>query len=179
MSTRYMPAPEVEKIGRDLIGKHHRHLLQCRVTFLFCDKTPKKAGREVWGTARRVSSLNAFLAGEDDADGPGAFFVIVISEPVWNLLRPEQRVALIDHELCHCWVEEKEDGNLSLQLVSHDLEEFAQIVLRHGLWREEVTQFYDVATQAAQRSLYEDEVTIEGKLSKILVANIEQQTQAA
>lgn len=153
MSTRYSKAPAVERIGRELIAEHHRHLTNTRVEYLFIDKTPTRSGKEIWGTARRISSLAAFLA--DDGEEGEPFFCITISSPVWNTLTEEKRRALVDHELSHCWIEEKEDGSQSLVLLSHDLEEFAAVVLRHGLYREEVAQFHDVAVQAAQRSLYE------------------------
>lgn len=154
MATRYTAAPEVQVVARPLMAAHHPHLLHVRVEFLFVDKIPQRNGKQIWGTARKVTSLAAFLADESGEGEP--FFCVVITRPIWEVLSTEQRAALVDHELCHCWVEEKEDGSSSLVLLSHDLEEFAQVVLRHGLWRDEVTQFHDVAVQAVQRSLYED-----------------------
>ena len=113
------------------------------------DKTPKAKGREIWGTCRKVSSLNAFLANEQEGSDP--FFVIVISEPVWDVLPADKREALIDHELCHAWAEanQKEDDDeadpMKLSIKPHDLEEFVCIVRRHGLWRDDVKSFVDAA----------------------------------
>jgi len=157
MTAKFIPAPEVEAVARAIIREHHPHLQNARLECLFSIKDMKSKGKEVWGTMRKVSSLAAFLAGETDGDGPGAFFCMVISQPVWRALDQTRREALVDHELSHAWIEEKEDGSLSLQLLHHDLEEFMGVVLRRGLWRNEVEQFADVVAQAQQRSLYETE----------------------
>jgi len=157
MPAKFVPAPEVETVARTIIREHHPHLQNARLDYLFSVKEIHSKGKEVWGTMRKVSSLAAFLAGETDGDGPGAFFCMVISQPVWRALDQARREALVDHELSHAWIEEKEDGSLSLQLLHHDLEEFMGVVLRRGLWRNEVEQFADVVAQAQQRSLYETE----------------------
>jgi predicted metallopeptidase len=148
----YRPAPEVKEIAEDLIQKYHQHLLDfsVKLEYVFVDKTPKSKGREVWGTCRKVSSLNAFLANEQEGTDP--FFVIVISEPVWDILPPNSKAALVDHELCHAWAEasQKEDTDgsedvVKLSIQPHDLEEFSCIVRRHGLWREDVETFVKAA----------------------------------
>ena len=55
---------------------------------------------------------------------------------VWNRLGGKGRRALIDHELTH--FTETEDGDLTT--VGHDLEEFAEVIARNGLWRDELTK---------------------------------------
>jgi hypothetical protein len=150
-SAKYHPAPEVREIAERLITKYHQHLLDFNVKleYVFVDKTPKAKGIEIWGTCRKVSSLNAFLANAQDGSDP--FFVITISEPVWDVLPPDKREALVDHELCHAWAEasQKEDDDESdpvkLSVRPHDLEEFSCIVRRHGLWRDNVKSFVDAA----------------------------------
>lgn len=144
----YREAPQVKKIAEELIEKYHHHLIDfdVRIDYVFVDKTPKIGGKEVWGKCQKISSLNAFLAGENEDCDP--FFVIIISEPVWDVLPPDKRRALVDHELCHTWSEasQKEDTDgsedaVKLSLNPHDLEEFTCIVRRHGLWREDVEAF--------------------------------------
>lgn len=146
----YTEAPEVERLARSLIGEYHRHLMSERIEFVFCEKTPTKGGKETWGRARKVTGLNAFLAGQDAADDDAdAFFVIEIARPVWDGINDRQRAALVDHELAHCWFEEQTDdeGNVKTirKLLAHDLEEFSAIILRHGVWRDEVRQLLDAA----------------------------------
>lgn len=148
----YTPAPEVKQIAEDLIPKYHQHLIDfdVRIEYVFIDKTPKAKGREVWGTCRKISNLNAFLANGQDGSDP--FFVITISEPVWEVLPPKSKIALVDHELCHAWAEaqqdEETDGSedvVKLSLRPHDLEEFSCVVRRHGLWRDDIQAFVDAA----------------------------------
>lgn len=62
----FSAAPEVRAVAEDLIKKHHRHLLSdgVRIDFLFRSKPQKKLGKVELGTARKVSSLAAYLASE-------------------------------------------------------------------------------------------------------------------
>lgn len=150
MGTTYTPAPEVKEIAEELIEKHHHslHEHKPRIEYVFIDKTPKKNGKEVWGTMRKVTNLASFLAQEEFAQEQGIndpFFVMTITKPVWDILDNDKKVALVDHELCHAAVEEKDNGDIKLVLVPHDLEEFTSIVRRHGLWREDVKEFAEVA----------------------------------
>lgn len=152
MSTTYTPAPEVREIAEELIEKHHPTLAEYRprIEYIFIDKTPKKNGKEVWGTMRKVTNLAAFLAQEECDKEQGIcdpFFVMTITKPVWDILDNNKKVALVDHELCHAAVEEKDNGETELVIIPHDLEEFNTIVNRHGLWREDVKEFAAIAHQ--------------------------------
>lgn len=140
----YRIAEEPARIGRELMEAHHEHLLGVRVDFLYMNKTPKSKGRDVWGRAKKVSGLNAFLAlgprymPETYEDQPYDLFVIEVSEEVWKHLKPAARRALVDHELAHCDIETDEDGRTSLVVRGHDVEEFEVVVKRHGLWKQDV-----------------------------------------
>ena len=153
MATRYRYAPDVEQIARELIRESHRHLTNVDIKFVFTDKIMKRAGQEVWGTTRKVGSFAAFLAGQDEDEENANFFVITISEPVWSYLDPKKRRALVDHELCHCWVD-LDSEEPKLVLLGHDLEEFVQVVQRHGLWRDSVQKFVEVGGPLLQESLF-------------------------
>lgn len=158
---KFKDAPEVEAIANHLIPKYHQHLIDfsVRIRYAFVDKTPKSKGKETWGTCRKVSGLNAFLEGQSEDSDP--FFVITISEPVWDVLPHDKRIALVDHNLCHAWAEAKQqkdeadgdsdmevDNPVKLFMVPHDLEEFSCIVRRHGLWKEDICDFVDAALKA-------------------------------
>ena len=155
---KYFEAPEVEEIAEDLISKYHQHLLDysVRIRYVFVDKTPTSGDKEVWGTCRKVSGLNAFLEGQND-DGE-SFFVITISKEVWDILPMDKKKALVDHELCHAWADvkkpkkEEEDPeaeySVRLGVKPHDLEEFSCIVRRHGLWRENIEDFVESALKS-------------------------------
>lgn len=171
MSAKYRTAPEVRTIAEDLIGQHHQHLEGRRIEYLFRDKAPSSSGRVVLGRARVKRGLDAFLARTDrlmvvgdggeivsasiEADRPVEpvpFGVIEISLDTWGEdvegvrwgLSDEQRVALVDHELCHFHI--NEDGELKMR--AHTVEEFAEVVKRHGLWKPDVEWFATVAKGA-------------------------------
>ena len=143
----YTPAPQVRRIADDLLLDHHTHLLGVEIRYVFVTPTPKSKGELVWGRARKVSGLSAFLAHDipvdeivdDEADW--SFFVIEIARDVWDAIDQKARIALVDHELCHCDVAEDDDGNRRLVTRPHDIEEFRDVVRRHGLWRPDVAAF--------------------------------------
>lgn len=131
-------APEVKKIADDLIQDYHQHLTNVRIEYLFLSEVPVNKGKEVWGRARKVTGLNAYLASDKFEDEPQPFFVIEIAREVWNKLNDKARMALVDHELSHCEVDVDTGG---LMVVSHDVEEFSPVIVRHGLWRPDVESF--------------------------------------
>jgi len=148
MATQYIAAPEVQKVAEELINEHHVHLKGIRIEYVFVDKTPNRAGKEVWGTMRKVNALPAYLASNDDDKENGyiePFFVMVISQPIWGNLTPDKKLALVDHELCHAGIKDDKEGNPKPTIIPHDLEEFTCIVKRHGLWREDVKEFAEEA----------------------------------
>jgi len=166
MGTTFSSAPEVKEIAEELIQKHHPSLrdFQPRIEYVFIDKTPKKGGKEVWGTMRKVTNLAAFLAQNEFAQEQGIndpFFVMTITKPVWDILSHEKKVALVDHELCHAAVEEKDNGETKLVIVPHDLEEFTCIVKRHGLWREDVKEFADTCQKPSLTQSTEEQSSSE------------------
>lgn len=158
--TKYIPAAEVAEIAKGLIEKYHHHLIDfnVRIEYAFVNKTPKKGGKEVWAYVRKISSLPAYLAGSDVHEQAGDFFVMVVSEPVWDVLPQDKRIPLVDHELCHLWAEaDQEDEDdaddipeepVKLSLNSHDVEEHTAIVRRYGFWMDGLEDFVNAAIQA-------------------------------
>lgn len=164
MSVTYKPAPPVEQIGRKLIGKHHTDLADVDVVFVFRSEHAERHGQQVWGKARKVSGLNAFLyhlaaakgAGEaplEDEDSVESFFVIEIAEDIWWILTPAQKEALVDHELSHCRTKLNKDDQVVLYVAPHDVEEFSQVLERRGAWRPNIKQLLRAA-KAGQPSLW-------------------------
>lgn len=65
-----------------------------------------------------------------------------IAADMWdNVLSDEQRVALVDHELYHFRVDRNDDDDVVLSIRPHELEEFAAVLARHGLWRPDIQHF--------------------------------------
>lgn len=161
MTATYRQATSVQRLAGELIAGHHQELVDVHIEYVFRSEPAKENGKEKWGTARKISGLHAYLAG-DTTEGAEVddFFVIEIAEPIWAVLDEHQRRALVDHELMHCTtaIDEK-TGELKLKMRPHDLEEFAGIVRRYGLWRDDVEWFLKAAADGGQLSFIEDEAT--------------------
>lgn len=138
----YEPAPQLGHLAKPLIANHHQHLLNTRVEWVFRDTAGKQNGKTVMGRTRIIKGLAAMIA------TPGAqtsedndFFLIEIAADVWDVLSPDRRMALLDHELSHCFVEIADAGEIKLRLAPHDIEEFRGVVARHGDWLEDIEEF--------------------------------------
>jgi len=164
-SAKYSPAPEVKALADELIPKYHQHLIDfdVKLEYVFVDKTPKSKGREVWGSCKKISGQNAFLANQQEGSDP--FFVITIPEPIWEALSRDGRLALVDHYLCFAWAEanQKEDDDeadpVKLSIQCPDLVEFSCIVRRHGLWRDDAKELVDAFAKKSKAE--DDEETLE------------------
>lgn len=138
----YEVAPEVRAVGLRLIQEHHPTLRGTRVEFVFRSKAATRNGRVVGGSAKKITGVNALLAtpgAQSSEDLP--FFLITIAKDVWERLDQRKREALVDHELEHCRIDIDEDGDAHLTMRGHDIEEFASIVGRHGLWSDGLEWF--------------------------------------
>lgn len=137
--TEYCKAPEVQQIAEKLIEEHHPHLNDPDVTiyYIFRSDLPKQRGKVVAGEARKITNLAAYFASaSEESESPDPFFAMIISRPAWQDLCHNQRVALVDHKLCHMGVRYSRTGEQKLVIVEHDLSEFKAVVERHGLWDE-------------------------------------------
>jgi predicted metallopeptidase len=161
---KYFEAPDVKQIADDLIQKYHQHLIDydIKIRYIFTDKTPNSGGKEVWGSCRKISGINAYLESEDSGCEP--FFVITISKDIWDVLPKDKKIALVDHELCHAVVElkkskkkenqedeEEMNPDFKIGVKPHDLEEFSCIVRRHGLWRDDIKDFVESALKSKNK----------------------------
>ena len=127
--TPLMKADAIAPLAGVLIRKLHPELDAERVAFLWKERI-SRAGRTLWGKAHKAGSRLRILAAVD--------FVIVINWSTWSELTPQQRLALLDHELEHCTVDE-ESGAPKIR--HHDLEEFNSIVERWGCWADDIATF--------------------------------------
>lgn len=144
----YHAAPDAQAIADCLVLGIHDHLSAAIIGVIFREKM-KTRDRVVWGKAGKAGSKLEFFAGHD--------FVIEINWTVWRQLSPMQRLALIDHELCHFGREEDDKGERKWVLNSHSIEEFGDIVTRWGLWRSDLRAFASAITHAEQLGMFEGE----------------------
>ena len=132
MPKEYTAAPEIEKIAEKLIEILKPELEGFEIRYIFNVENPRKDGREVTALARKVTGLNAYLAG--NAEG---FFVLEFGQPAYDELEPAQVVAVVHHELCHFGI--SDEGQL--RIVPHDTEEFNEIAATHGSFHDGLIRF--------------------------------------
>jgi predicted metallopeptidase len=132
MAKEYSSAPDVRDIAERVIEILKPELEGFEIRYVFCNENPKKDGREVSALARKVIGLNAYLAGHSEG-----FFVIEVGFPTWSSLTPEQRIAVVHHELCHVGI--TDDGGLAI--IPHDIEEFHEIARVHGSYHDGLVTF--------------------------------------
>ncbi len=141
---------DLAPLGRQLIEKYHWHLMEFPVRFCWRSRSRTRHKNTVLATAEIVRGRFAnFVMTEAEKAMKGqergcAMFWIEVARDQWEYLDDAQRYALLDHELCHCIIEENEDGDEVMAMVGHDLEEFRAIVQRHGLWLDDVKSFAEV-----------------------------------
>jgi hypothetical protein len=148
--TTYWRALEVRDIAESLIADFHEHVSDLNVRYLFESKHSKVKGRTRLGRVQKVSGLGAYLAQSAEMESfPGdrppapvapSFLVMVIAYDTWLLLTGPQRIALVDHELSRI----APDGDLR----GHDVEEFSEVVRRHGAWQSGIVELIEASKQA-------------------------------
>lgn len=157
MATEYQEATDVKELAEMLIDGEHPHLLAARIEYVFVSPTPKSKTKDVWGRARKITGLSAYLGTEKafrDAS-PEPFFVIEIAKEIWEAITQEQKIALVDHELSHCGYDDEND---QITTLAHDVEEFSGVVSRHGLWRSDIERFVEAAREKDKAPLFEVEL---------------------
>lgn len=139
---RIWRATEAEQIAsEEIIPRYHPDLADARVMFLFTSKERKSGGKVVWAKTSKLSGANKFLSsGNDEDHEEGYDFLVLISGEIWDSISDAKRRALVDHELSHCVGKETDDG-FKWSIRTHDIEEFTDVVKRHGTWNNEVTSF--------------------------------------
>jgi hypothetical protein len=122
---------------------HHTDLAaqDARLCILMRSPAATRRGKTVLGTAAKASAKDCALLGED------VQFIITLSQDDWKVMPDRQKRALLDHELCHCRAEVDDDGETKWSLAGHDIEEFTDILKRHGAWNDSIVQVVEVLQQ--------------------------------
>jgi hypothetical protein len=150
--------PEPYRIMDELIYQHHPHLTDAKIALAWRMEWAEDAdGRLTLGQAKKGSDLDRELHDYD--------FVILLNHEAWHLagFDEKQRTALIDHELCHLQVAMDDDGEVRedeygrtvWRIRKHDVEEFKDVVARHGLWTHKLEEFARAGINDSNRALLE------------------------
>lgn len=129
---RFREHDQAQAIADVLIGTYHKELANARIVYLFREKAGVR-GQAPLAKTVLLGGRESFLSEMD--------FAIVVNWEGWRKLDLVQRVALVDHELEHCGVE---DGG-GFVLLHHDIEEFNCIAQRWGAVQEDLRRFFTAA----------------------------------
>ena len=96
-------------------------------------------------------------------------FVILLNQEVWRDqdFTEEKKSALMDHELCHAArsfdsegnEQRDERGRAVWRTRKHDIEEFQEIVKRHGCYKKDLERFADELLKRRAAPLFEPMAT--------------------
>jgi hypothetical protein len=141
-------------ILQEMLAQHHPHLAEANIGLAWQKGwNADKDGRLTLGQCRKASDLDRARTGQDA--------VILLNRYVWEdpEFGPAQKRALIDHELCHLALaldpegEPKFDelGRVCYRMRKHTIEEFHEIVDRHGLYKSDLQSFAEAIRRKQER----------------------------
>lgn len=139
----YSKNDDLTQLGERVRMKfHEKRLKGLSIAYLFRDKAAVSRGKVIAGMAMRVDDRNRALHGHDA--------MVEIAKDFYDSVTPAHREALMDHELAHIEIEldaehepkiDADTGRLKVRMRTHDLEEFNEVVERHGAYRERIAAF--------------------------------------
>lgn len=154
MAKEYQEAETVERIANGLIPNYHPELAGARMMYVFVSKAGTKNGREVWGKAQKVSGIWEWATEKD--------FVVQVAQDKWNELDENARTALVDHLLeCCTGEEDEESGDITWKIRDPEVQEFASILKRYGVWHQGLTSFVSIAKEIDLDTIIQQETEID------------------
>lgn len=144
----------IYRLMRELIDAHHDHLTDARIGLAWCTSwKPDRDGRVTLGKCKKASDLDREFVQFD--------FIILLKKSFWQDMKvtPDQRRALLDHELCHAGgvYDDRtgepvydERGRKTWRIIKHDIEEFASVAERYGTYKRDLEFFYAALNRNAR-----------------------------
>jgi len=132
MATEYWKAGEdVMTMMTSLLGHHpDLALVEDEIAVVFREKAAKKGGKIVLGSSKKAPAMIGVLGDTEYK------FILEIAADEWQSLTNKQQLALVDHLLCGCGVEENPTtGTMKCFLRSPDVAFYWDELDRHGDWR--------------------------------------------
>lgn len=136
----------------ELIDSFHGDLRQARIGLAWCTSWNADVdGRVTLGKCKKASDLDREIATYD--------FIILLRKAFWqhDAVTPQQRRALLDHELHHAAPKLDKTGEQQRderdrpvwRIRKHDIEEFTPIVERYGAWTRDLEQMFAALLRAS------------------------------
>lgn len=137
----YSESNDLNLFGQDLIERIHPGLNVLKIVFLFRDKASHAQGRIVPARTRRCEDRDRQLHGAD--------FIIEVAREVWDQTDQRFREAILDHELTSFGAvcdeegvaQKSEDGRVKTFSRKPDIQEFTEVMERHGAYHVELRAF--------------------------------------
>lgn len=129
-SVGFIPAPALEAIGNDLIGRHAdlSGLHHADIAFVWKRAGGKSKGKPTLGQCQKPSGLLAHFSRCD-------FVIWAAADHCRDFgFGGRQIEALVYHELCHCDWEEDDEGEIVWTVKGHDWAGFRSELERYGAW---------------------------------------------
>lgn len=119
---------KMQELGELLIQKHPylKDLRdnEVRIVYLASDQAKTKGTNMVYGSCEKIQPKNKWAI---DAD-----FAVVFYTPNMDYMNETQLEILMLHELMHIGVNVDKAGKKSWYIISHDLEDFREIIEQYG-----------------------------------------------
>ena len=139
MAKEYWEAKDVEMLAEEnVIKEWHPDLREFKIAYVFTDDIKIK-GRAIAAKIKKASPLEQFISGQQ--------ILLIVNYDVWQRVDIPYKLALLDHEFHHVKVFVDKVGRPELVMLDHDIEEFNDVLRRHGAWRNEVKDFLEIAEQ--------------------------------
>lgn len=153
MSLEFKSAAELKPIVDKLIELFYPHLLGADVEIVYRSKTFPDSPATV-ARIEKLTGFKAWLYRRIDGENEPLFLIQVVV-PNWIQFNQNQQIAILDHELCHIWFNAETDA---LILRPHPIEEFPEIVERHGAWHDGLVLFHHALQRSESDTSTRDEI---------------------
>lgn len=167
-----VPGYPMYQMLRELVRAHHEDLEKTNARIALAWNLSWSAdvdGKVTLGKMKKASDLDRELYAYD--------FVLLLNAEFWQDadVTDKQRRALMDHELMHGQVARDEAGDYKrdtrdryvFRIRKHDIEEFSEVVARHGTWKRDLEIFF-AALRRRQGTLPLEDVPTVGPITDAL-----------
>lgn len=150
-----MPAYTIDKtietVANKIIAQHRKDLAMLKICYMFRETAAISDDKTIAGMCCKVDDRNKTVHAFD--------FLIEIAKDVWDEASDEFRLALIDHELGHVGIRynapnepamDEKTGRLKTYVRRHDVEEFEDVLERHGAYHKGLRDFLDAFAATAK-----------------------------
>lgn len=151
------PEPDAYRLMRQIRAEQHFDTAKAKFALAWQKSIkPDVDGHIMLGKCVRATDLQRELVDLD--------FVILLNREVWEDAEffDSKKLALLDHELCHAARSVDSDGEPRIdtkgrpvwRVRGHDIEEFREIVDRHGCWKYDLEKFADAIFKRKTQPLF-------------------------